>query len=107
MQVFRILVGAVRDAIEGAFKAMFGFAGGEVVEMNVRRDHVHPVVMIPPKVAVSELPARLKGQTLIKLFNKFREMKKKPYWGNLFWAKSFYLGTVGLGANVVGSTAAF
>jgi REP element-mobilizing transposase RayT len=29
--------------------------GLEVVELNVQRNYMHPVVMIPPKIAVSEL----------------------------------------------------
>jgi len=69
--------------------------------MNVQRDHVHVVVMIPPKVSVSELLGRVKGQTSIKLFNKFRELKKKPYWGNHFWAKGYCVDTVGLDAEMI------
>ena len=73
------MVGAVRDAVEGAIQAICGFASCVVVEMNVQRDHVHVVVRIPPKVAVSELLGRLKGQASTKLFNNFRELKKKHY----------------------------
>jgi len=49
-----------------------------VVELNVQPDHVHLVVMISPKVSISELLGRLKGQTSMKLFNQFRFLKKKP-----------------------------
>jgi len=30
------------------------------------------------------------------VFNKFRNFKKKPYWGNYFWAKGYCVDTVGL-----------
>ena len=36
-------------------QAICGYAGCEVVELNVQPDHVHLVLMIPPKVAVSDL----------------------------------------------------
>jgi len=62
---------------------------------------VHMVVMIPPKVAVSELMGRLKGQTSMKLFNKFRDLKGKPYWGNHFEAKGYCVDTVGLDAEMM------
>ena len=62
VQVFRILVGAVRDAVEGAIQAICGFASCVVVEMNVQRDHVHVVLILPPKVSVSESLGRLKGR---------------------------------------------
>jgi REP element-mobilizing transposase RayT len=66
---YRILVGAVKEAAEVGIQAICGFAGCEVVELNVQRDHVHLVVMIPPKVSVSNLVGRLKGQTSIKLLH--------------------------------------
>ena len=94
---YRILVGAVKEAAEGAIQAICGYAGCEVVELNVQPDHVHLVVMIPPKVSVSELLGRLKGQTSMKMFNQFRHFKKKPYWGNHFWAKGLLCGHSGFG----------
>ena len=39
---FRILVGAIRDAVHDGIQAICGFAGCEVVELNVQKDHVHP-----------------------------------------------------------------
>jgi len=59
------------------------------------------VVMIPRKVAVSELMGRLKGQTSMKLFNKFRDLKGKPYWSNHFEAKGYCVDTVGLDAEIM------
>ena len=62
---------------------------------------MHMVVMIPRKVAVSELMGRLKGQTSMKLFNKFRDLKGKPYWGNHFEEKGYCVDTVGLDAEIM------
>ncbi len=81
---YRILTGAVKEACEGSINAICGFAGCEVVELNLQPDHVHLVVMIPPKVSVSNLLGRLKGQTSMRLFHQFWNLKKKPYWGNHF-----------------------
>ena len=55
----------------------------------------------PTKVSVSELCGRLKGQTAMKLFHQFRQLKKKPYWGNHFWAKGYCVDTVGLDADMI------
>jgi len=43
----------------------------------------------------------LKGQTSMKLFNKFRDLKGKPYWGNHFEAKGYCVDTVGLDAEIM------
>jgi len=81
--------------------AICGYAGCEVVELNVQPDHVHLVVMIPPKLSISDLLGRLKGQTSMKLFQQFRHLKKKPYWGNHFWAKGYCVDSVGLDADMI------
>ncbi len=98
---FRILTGAVKEATESGIHAICGFAGCEVVELNVQPDHVHLVMMVPPKVAISHLMGRLKGQTSMRLFHQFRNLKKKPYWGNHFWAKGYCVDTVGLNADMI------
>ena len=38
-----------------------GYAGCEVIELNVPKDHVHLIVMVPPKLSISDLIGRLKG----------------------------------------------
>jgi putative transposase len=91
----------VKEAAEVGIQAICGFAGCEVMELNVQREHVHLVVMIPPKVSVSNLVGRLKGQTSMKLFNQFRQLRKKPYWGNHFWSKGYCVDTVGLDADMI------
>ena len=71
------------------------------MELNVQKDHVHLVLMVPPKVSISDLMGRLKGQTSMKIFNQFRELRKKPYWGNHFWAKGYCVDTIGLDADMI------
>jgi putative transposase len=95
------LNGAVKEAVEAGVQAICGFAGCEVVEVNVQSDHVHLVVMIPPKLSISDLLGRLKGQTSMKLFQQFRNLRKKPYWGNHFWAKGYFVDTVGIDADMI------
>ena len=50
----------------------------EIVELNIQVDHVHFLVMIPPKIAVSNFVGTIKGRTAIRVFNKFRHLKYKP-----------------------------
>ena len=98
---FRIFTGAIKETAEAGIQAICGYAGCEVIELNVQRDHVHLIVMISPKVAISDLMGRVKGQTSMKLFKQFREFRKKPYWGNHFWAKGYCVDTVGIDADMV------
>ena len=49
---YRILQGAVKEAAESGIRAICGFSGCEVVELNIQPDHVHLVVLIPPKLSI-------------------------------------------------------
>jgi putative transposase len=75
--------------------------GCEVVELNVQPDHVHLLVNIPPKLSVSGLMGVLKGRTAIRIFTVFPFLKKKPYWGNHFWAKGYCVDSVGLNSEMI------
>ena len=67
-----------------------------MIEMNVQIDHIHLNVSIPPKISVSQLMGILKGKTAIKIFKSYPQLKKKPYWGNHFWARGYCVDTIGL-----------
>jgi putative transposase len=41
------------------------------------------------------------GQTAMKMFKQFQQLRKKPYWGNHFWAKGYCVDTVGLDADMI------
>lgn len=70
--------------------------GCEVIELNVQPDHVYLVVCVPPKLAISTLMGVLKGKLAIKLFESCPQLKKKPYWGSHFWARGYFMNTVGI-----------
>jgi putative transposase len=75
--------------------------GCEVVELNVQADHVQLLVKIPPRRSVSDLMGTLKGRTAIRMFSAFPFLKKRPYWGNHFWAKGYCVDTVGLNSEMI------
>ncbi|MEN6621384.1 MAG: IS200/IS605 family transposase, partial [Smithella sp.] len=65
---YRILQGEVAKFVEEKIKVICDWKGVEILELNVRQDHVHMVVVIPPKVAISELMGLVKGKSAIALF---------------------------------------
>ena len=64
--------------------------------MNIKDDHVHLILSVPPRLSVSEVMGMLKGKTAIKIFKSFPILKKKPYGGNHFWSRGYCVGTIGL-----------
>ena len=93
---YRILSGAVAQEVSGCIRAFSEQLKSEVTELNVQPDHVHVLVMIPPKLSVSDYVGTVKGRTAIRVFNRFSHLRRKSYWGNHFWTKGYCADTVGL-----------
>ncbi len=98
---YRVLAGPIGEMVAHEVRSLSEWLGCEVIELNVREDHVHVVVSIPPKVSVSAYMGVVKGKTAIKLFKSYPGMKKKLYWGNHFWARGYCVSTVGLDEETV------
>ncbi|HEB63906.1 MAG TPA: IS200/IS605 family transposase [Gammaproteobacteria bacterium] len=60
-----------------------------VVELNIQVDHIHLLVMVPPKISISDFVGMLKGRLAIGVLNKLKELKCRPYWGNHFWTRGY------------------
>lgn len=97
----RILKGPVKKELEKTIQVYSGRLGCEVVELNIQIDHVHLLLKVPPKRSISELMGYLKGKTAIQIFRQFPDLKKKPYWGNHFWARGYCVDTVGLNHEMI------
>ena len=93
---YRVLEGKVKDFVETKIKQISEWYEVEVEELNIQPDHVHLVCTIPPKLSVSEYVGIVKGKTAIKLFEKKRYLREKPFWGNHFWARGYFVSTVGI-----------
>ena len=97
----RILTGLVKTLVEHDIKVISEWKDVKVQELNVQQDHVHLVCSIPPKVSISEYMGILKGKLAIKLFKSYPELKRKPYWGNHFWARGYFVSTIGFDADMI------
>ena len=98
---YRVLKGEVAQETEKCIRTFSEQKSCEIVELNVQIDHVHLLVFIPPKVSVSGYVGTVKGRTAIRILNKFRKLKEKPYWGNHFWARGYCVDTVGLDSEMI------
>ena len=58
-------------------------------------DHVHLILSIPPKMAVSKFMGYLKGKSSLMIFENHANLKYK-FGNRKFWAEGYYVSTVGL-----------
>ena len=98
---YRILEGAIKEFVEKEIKVLCEWKDVIIEEMNIQKDHIHLVLSIPPKISISDFVGFLKGKLAIKLFKSFPWMKNKPYWGNHFWARGYFVSTVGIDEELI------
>jgi len=67
----------------------------DVLEVNIQADHIHLVLSIPPKYAVSTVMGFLKGKLALRLFQRYEQLGKR-YWGQHLWSRGYCVSTVGL-----------
>ena len=98
---YRVLEGKIAAEVANCVRAFSEQLHVEIVELNVQVDHVHLLVKVPPKISISNYVGTIKGRTAIRVLNKFKQLKKKPYWGNHLWARGYCVDTVGVDAEMI------
>ena len=91
----KIIYNQYREDLIEIFKRLCSYKGVEIIEGHMMPDHVHILVSIPPKIAVSTFVGYLKGKSALQMFDKHANLKYK--FGNRhFLAEGYYVSTVGL-----------
>ena len=67
----------------------------EVLELNVQVNHVHLVISIAPKYAVSDFMGYLKGKLATRLFQRYEKLGRR-YWGRHLWSRGYCVSTEGV-----------
>jgi putative transposase len=65
-----------------------------ILEGHLMADHVHMLISIPPKYAVSQVVGFIKGKSAIHLARVYGE-RKRNFVGQHFWARGYFVSTVG------------
>ena len=97
---YRILRGGVGSKTRDWIRRICEWKGVEILEGNVSYDHVHLLLSIPPKMAVSEVVGTIKGRVTIRMFKEIPEIRKK-FWGRKFWARGYFVSTVGVNEKII------
>jgi putative transposase len=71
-----------------------------IEEGHLLPDHVHMLIAIPPKYAVSQVIGYIKGKSAIHLARVYGE-RKRNFVGQHFWARGFFVSTVGRDEHVM------
>jgi REP element-mobilizing transposase RayT len=71
-----------------------------IEERHLMPDHVHMLISIPPKHAVSQVVGYIKGKSAIHLARVYGEHKRN-FVGQSFWARGYFVSTIGRDEEVI------
>ena len=91
----RVIYGKLRQKIVGILKRLCEYKKIEIIEGKTCIDHIHLCLSIPPKYSVAGMIRYLKGKSSMIVFERFSKLKKN-FKGHHFWARGYYVSTVGL-----------
>ena len=75
--------------------------GVEIQEIKVQKEHVHMMMVIPPRYAISEVVGRLKAKTAGVFCKRYRIFEKAYRGKGIMWSSGFFVSTVGIGEEVI------
>ena len=96
----KVLYKELRGHLGEVFRQLAKQKESRIEEGHLMPDHVHMMIAIPPKHAVSQVIGYIKGKSAIHLARVYGE-RKKNFVGQHFWARGFYVSTVGRDENAV------
>jgi len=71
-----------------------------IEEGHLMSDHVHILILIPPKYSVAQIVGFIKGKSAISIARTYFG-RRKNFTGQSFWARGYYVTTVGRDEEVV------
>ena len=89
-----VLHGAVGQRLRDILRRICEEHDVQILAGNVRLDHVHMLVSIPPKLSVSKLMQKLKGVSSRKLLQSDKRLQKE-FWGKHLWARGYFAVSTG------------
>ena len=94
------LFGLIRTELAPVMKELARQKESEILQGALMPDHVHMLIAIPPKYAVSSVIGYIKGKSALYIARNFRG-KKRNFVGEFFWARGYFVSTIGLDEGMI------
>ena len=88
------LFGHVRQHLGEVFRRLAEHKESRIEEGHLMPDHVHVMISVPPKYAVSQVVGYIKGKSAIHSARTYGE-RQRNFAGQHFWARGYFVSTVG------------
>ena len=95
-----MLYGQLRINLGEVFHELARQKECKVLEGHLQPDHIHMLISIPPKYLVAQIVGYIKGKSAIHIARTYLGQRKN-YSGMSFWARGYFVSTVGADEEVV------
>lgn len=75
--------------------------GTKIETIGFDKDHIHMVMIIPPKYAISDVMATMKSQSASYLRKKFNFLEKVYWKENILWSPGYFVSSVGIDEKII------
>ena len=96
----KVLYGRLRRELGEVFHDLARQKDSRILEGHLQPDHIHVLISIPPKYSVAQVVGFMKGKSAIYIARAYLGQKKN-YGGMHFWARGYYVSTVGADEDVI------
>lgn len=96
----KAIYGNLRKNLGEVFRELASHQESQIIEGHLMGDHVHMLVSIPPKYAVSQVVGYIKGKSAIHIARTYGG-RRQNFTGQSFWARGYFVSTVGRDEGVV------
>ena len=96
----KTLYGRIRQELGEVFHDLARQKDSRILEGHLQLDHIHVLMSIPPKYSVAQVVGYVKGKSAIHIARIYLGQKKN-YNGMHFWARGYYVSTVGADEEVI------
>ena len=96
----KTLYARLRQHLGEVFRQLAQRKECQILEGHLMSDHVHMLIAIPPKYAVSQVVGYIKGKSAIHVARVYGE-RKRNFVGQHFWARGYFVSTVGRDEEVI------
>ena len=96
----KTLFGKLRTKVGPIFRDLAKQKQCEILKGKTMPDHVHMLISIPPKHAVSQIVGYIKGKSALAIMRMFLG-RERNFTGEHFWARGYNVSTVGFEENQI------
>ena len=94
------IYGELRKLLGEVIRELASHRELKILEGHLMVDHIHILIEIPPKYSVAQVVGYIKGKSAIHIARTY-EGRQKNFTGQNFWARGYFVSTVGLDETVI------